>query len=155
MNDTHRDSLIKNIENNLKDFQIIFRMLPRNQQTDKTIRNNDLIDFFGTLTAIEEDILEMRLKKIIDQENPYLPAIRLENLRRLNSSYQLSLLDLMQRYLEQKERILQFINKTPTYNWDRTGVHELEGHVTFEEFIRRIIKNDQNNLHTLKAKFQN
>lgn len=155
MKDTNRMSLIKSIENNLKDFQVIFRMLPRNHDTGTAIKNHELKDFFGTLTAIEEDILEMRLRKIIDQENPYLPAIRLENLRILGSSYQLSVLELMKRYIEQKIKILQFINKTPIYYWDKTGVHELEGHVTFEEFIRRLIKNDQNNLHALKTKFQN
>ncbi|NOQ98335.1 MAG: hypothetical protein GQ561_09235 [Calditrichae bacterium] len=155
MNETHRMSLIQNVEKSLKDFQIFFRMLPRNQKTDSVIKNHELKDFFGNLTVIEEDILEMRLKKIINQEHPYLPAIRIENLKIMRNLYQLSLLDLMQHYLVQKEKILKFINNIPIYYWERTGVHELEGHVTFEELIRRIIKNDQNNLLVLKTKFKN
>jgi hypothetical protein len=155
MKDNHRESLIKNIEKNLRDFQIIYRRLPRNHGTESVIMNHELKDFFGILTAIEEDILEMRLKKIVDQENPYLPAIRKENLKSMSGYYQLSLPDLMRGYLLQKEEILKFINNIPFYNWERTGVHELEGHVTFEELIRRIIKNDQNNLDAIKAKVQN
>jgi len=155
MNETHRMSLIQNVENNLKDFQIILRILPRDQKTDSVIKSHALKDFFGNLTAIEEDILEMRLKKIINQEHPYLPAIRIENLKLVSNLYQLSLLDLVQHYLVLKEKILRFINNIPIYYWERTGVHELEGHVTFEELIRRIIKNDQNNLLVLKTKFKN
>ena len=155
MNENNRMSLIKNIENNLKDFQIIFRMLPKNQNPDSIKNDHELKDFFGSLTVVEEDVLEMRLKKIINQEHPYLPAIRPENFQLMNNFYKISLLDLIHNYLVLKEKILTFINNIPIYYWERTGVHELEGHVSFEELIRRIIKNDKNNLHALKMKFKN
>jgi hypothetical protein len=130
-------------------------MIPRNRKPGSSANDKELKDFFCILTVIEEDILEMRLKKIIDQEHPYLPAIRFENLADMINCHQLSLQELVQNYLAQKERILKFINRIPIYHWERTGVHEFEGHVSFEELIRRIIKNDKNNLHLLKMKFKN
>jgi predicted CopG family antitoxin len=148
-------TLIKNVEKNLKDFQVVFKTIPRNPIQNPIFRDHELKNFFSNLTAIEEDILEMRLKKIVEREHPYLPAIRLESLKNMGNYYQSSLLDLIKAYLRQKEKLLDFINKIPLYYWERTGVHELEGHVSFEEFIRRLIKNDKNNLHILKMKFNN
>ena len=92
------------------------------------------------------------MKKIIDQENPYIPAIHPEAVKNSMSGQNTSLPYLIQKYLSQKESIIKYINNVPFFYWDRTGVHELEGHVTFEEFVRRLIKNDNSNIAALKKK---
>lgn len=155
MNETYRLSLINNLEKNIKDFQLILNKIPESPEVDSLTGKGDLKDFFCTVTAVEEDVLKMRLKKIVEEEHPYLPAIQVEKLKIAEEYYQYSLTDLVRQFLVQKEEILKFINKIPYYYWERTGVHELEGHVTFEEFVQRLIRNDQINLNQLKEKFKN
>jgi len=155
MNETYRLSLINNLAKNIKDFQVMLKRMPEEVEVESLSRNDELKDFFCTVTAVEEDVLKMRLKKIVEEEHPYLPAIRIDYFKLNSEYYQHSLNDLVQQFLLQKEEILRFINKIPYYHWERTGVHELEGHVTFEEFVQRLIRNDQVNLHQLKEKFKN
>jgi hypothetical protein len=154
MNEAYCKSLIKNIESNLKDFQSILNHLPDNIGDEFSGNSHELFNLFSTLTAVEEDVFEMRLKKIIDQENPYLPAIHPEEVRDSSPVKNSSLNQLIEKYLNQKESIVKYLYKVPFFYWDRTGVHELEGHVSFEEFIRRLIKNDNSNITALKKKIQ-
>jgi len=155
MNETYRLNLINNLEKNIKDFQVILKKVPNNPEVNLLTGKGELRDFFCTVTAVEEDVLEMRLKKIVEEEHPYLPAIQIDKLKVSEEYYRYSLSDLVKQFLVQKEEILKFINKIPYYYWERTGVHELEGHVTFEEFVQRLIRNDQINLHQLREKFIN
>jgi len=152
MNEAYCKSIIKNVENNFKDFQILLSGIPENTDVERGNITRELTELFATLTAIEEEVFEMRLKKIIDIENPYIPAISPETVRDSVSQQNQSLLNLVQEYLSQKESIIKFLYRVPFFYWDRTGVHELEGHVTFEEFIRRLIKNDNSNISVLKKK---
>ena len=152
MNEAYCKSLIKNVENNFKDFQFLLSRIPENTDDKQKDISRELTDLFATLTAIEEDVFEMRLKKIINLENPYIPAISPEAVRDSISQEHQSLLNLVKKYLSQKESIIKFLYRVPFFYWDRTGVHELEGHVTFEEFIRRLIKNDNSNISVLKKK---
>jgi hypothetical protein len=152
MNEAYCKSLIQNVEKNLEDFQVLLNPLPEINSGETENNSHDLIDLFATLAAVEEDVFEMRLKKIIDQENPYIPAIYPEAVKNSVSRQNTSLSYLIQKYLNQKESIIKYINNIPFSYWDRTGVHELEGHVKFEEFVRRLIKNDNSNIAALKKK---
>ena len=51
------------------------------------------------------------------------------------------------------QELIRLLHSTPAIYWDRTGFHELEGHVTFEEFVRRMIRKDKNNLSYLQEEF--
>jgi hypothetical protein len=152
MNEAYCKSIIKNVENNFKDFQILLSGIPDDTDSEPKNIARELTELFATLTAIEEEVFEMRLKKIINLENPYIPAISPEAVKNSISYQNQSLLNLVQKYLSQKESIIKFLYRVPFFYWDRTGVHELEGHVTFEEFIRRLIKNDNSNISVLKKK---
>ncbi len=153
MTDSYRSNLIKNIEENLHDFQSVLDSFTRQKTSDEDLPENDLLDFFRTVTAVEEDVLEMRLKKIIERENPYLPAIHIDRLKQEAVANHKSLSKLIDKFIYQKKEILKFLYNIPAFYWDRTGFHELEGHVTFEEFIRRMIRNDKINLAQLRENF--
>ena len=152
MNEAYCKSLIQNVEKSLGDFQVLLNPPHKINNGEAGNNSHDLMNLFATLAAVEEDVFEMRLKKIIDQENPYIPAIHPEAVKNSVSGQNTSLPYLIQKYLNQKESIIKYINNVPFFYWDRTGVHELEGHVTFEEFVRRLIKNDNSNIEALKKK---
>lgn len=153
MTDSYRSNLIKNIEENLHDFQSILDPVTTSQEPHEEIPQVQLVEFLQTVTAVEEDVLEMRLKKIIERENPYLPAIQVDRLKQQELKNQKSLHKLINKFLHQKMEIIKFLYNVPVFYWDRTGFHELEGHVTFEEFIRRMIRNDKLNLTLLRENF--
>jgi hypothetical protein len=152
MNEAYCKSLLKDIQSNLQNFEALLSQLPVKAEKDSNNKSGEVKDLLFTLTAVEEDVFEMRLKKIIDQENPYIPAIYPEKVKNSYTQEDSSLSALVQKYLKQKESIVKYLNHVPFFYWDRTGVHELDGHVTFEELIRRFIRNDKGTIESLKKK---
>src|SRR4030042_6305355 len=146
MNEVYRKSRIKNIEENFKDFQSILYSLQQKDSEENRSSSDTLRDFFTTLMAVEEDVFEMRLKKIIDRENPYLPAIIPDKIKRQNYYDDGTLQEVIEKFLEQKKKLIKFLLNVPYGSWEKTGFHEVEGHVTFEEFIRRMIRNEKLNM---------
>jgi len=103
---------------------------------------------------VENEILEFRLKKIQEMENPYLPAIdinKIESMYKIQNSNQLEIL--CERFLALRKNLLQFLYATPGSNWERTGLHERDGHITFKELVQRMIRKDREILHRLQEKF--
>ena len=153
MTEFYHKSLIKNIEENFNDFQSILHLLKQKDPEDDGSDAETLRDFFTTLMAVEEDVFEMRLKKIIDRENPYLPAIIPDKIKRQNYYQDDSLPEVIEKFLAQKKKLIKFLTNVPYGSWEKTGFHELEGHVTFEEFIRRMIRNDRLNMSAIRDKY--
>jgi len=153
MSELYRKSLIKNIEENYNDFQSVLLSLGQLTPESDESTAEVLKDFITTLMAVEEDVFEMRLKKIIDRENPYLPAIVPDKIKRNNYYQEGTLEELIQKFLEQKKKLIKFLVNVPSMSWEKTGFHELEGHVTFEEFIRRLIRNDKLNVSQIRDKY--
>ncbi len=151
MNELSKKSLIKIAEESYEHFMSILATLTQEIPGQSEFQENNLKAFFNLQTAIEEDVFEMRLKKIIDRENPYIPAIRTTNLPGTEKYDHQALQELIGLYLEQKKEVIKFLYNVPAFYWNRSGFHELEGHVTFEEFIKRMINNDKKNLQNLLA----
>jgi hypothetical protein len=146
--------LIEGVKKTSNDFNKILMSFKNKKNVEQGMpKTRELFSFFSTLTAVEEDVIEYRLKKIIREEHPYLPAIDIDKIQQkyiLNSE---SLSTLFDKFLEQREELIRLLHSTPAIYWDRTGFHELEGHVTFEEFVRRMIRKDKNNLIYLQEEF--
>lgn len=150
MNRLSQQDFLRNIKNSYREFNTILAPLKKRVDDSSYLRMTELKNFISFLIAVEEDVIEMRLKKIIDEENPYLPAIDAKKLRQRNYHNSSSLKKIIDTFLEQRLDLVKFLQAIPSDIWNRTGVHELEGHVTFEEFIRRILKNDQINIAHLR-----
>ncbi len=146
MNRLSQQDFVRNVKNSYREFNTILAPLRKRVNDPRRIRMAELKNFISFLIAVEEDVIEMRLKKIIEEENPYLPAIDTEKLKQKNFYNSDSLKKIIDTFLEQRLDLVKFLQTIPSDIWNRTGVHELEGHVTFEEFIRRILKNDQINI---------
>lgn len=108
----------------------------------------------GQLTDLENEIVELRLKKILKEEHPYLPQINIEKLKQ-NSLYDnLTIIQLCDHFIQQKKEILKLLYSIPSENWNRTGVHEMEGHVAFKELVRRMVEKDKQILGDFKSNFK-
>ncbi|HQU74087.1 MAG: hypothetical protein KDI06_03715 [Calditrichaeota bacterium] len=105
-----------------------------------------LTEFLNIQMEIQDEVVNFRLKKIIKEERPYIPQIRQE---RLGNGHRPNLGQTAQRFLQQRRELLKLLNSLPREYWDRTGFHETEGHITFREFIRRMVDKDQQVLQQL------
>jgi hypothetical protein len=155
MANSSKQEIIETVEQNYKSFNNILITVKGKSSPDQALKENQLKSFFGTLVAIEEDVIELRLKKIIKEEHPYLPAINVQQIKEQNFYDREPLNKLIDKFLVLRQQLCQFIQQIPFFEWDRTGFHELEGHVSFEEFVRRIIKNDQRNISYLRKDLNN
>jgi hypothetical protein len=148
------NELIQTLEKNFKSFKMLLNPLKKGINDKKSPSDAYMIkNFLGTLTAIEEDVIEFRLKKILREEHPYLPAIHPEEIKYKITFEENSIKELLEKFLNQREYLVQFLWETPSVRWERTGFHELEGHVPFVEFVRRMIKKDLSNISYIKKQF--
>lgn len=133
------EELIDSVEGNLQQYD---QTLDRIQQSGDN-SSSQLTELLKELVDIQEEVVDFRLKKILREENPYLPAIHPEKIRHDLPDQQFSLTEIQNLFLTRRRELVRFLNLTPAENWSRTGVHELEGHITFKELIRRMIEKDK------------
>jgi len=144
--------LIDLFEENFRDFSALLRQLEgnSNQKTPIQLPSDSQISL-GQLANLEDEIIELRLKKILKEEHPYIPQINIEKIKN-NSPYErLPLPQIRDHFLKQKKELLKLLYSLPSDNWNRTGVHEMEGHVAFKEFIRRMTVKDKQILGHFKS----
>ncbi|HQU74823.1 MAG TPA: hypothetical protein PKV71_03695 [Calditrichia bacterium] len=101
-------------------------------------------------TQIDDEIVDFRLMKILREENPYLPQI---NLARFSGMGQSCPRQHLENLLRQRRHLMRRLHGLPTNQWERTGVHEIEGHVTFKELVRRMIEKDRQVINTCRNIF--
>ncbi len=133
------EELINSVAGNLQQYD---QMLGRIQPFGNA-GSSKLAEFLKELVDIQDEIVDFRLKKILQEENPYLPAIRLEKIKQNVPNQQVSLDEIRKMFILRRQELIRFLNLIPAENWSRTGVHELEGHITFKELIRRMIEKDK------------
>jgi len=142
--------LINSFESHFREYYQLLNKL--NEGNLSYIPNNsswNLRDLLEMLADLEDEIIDYRLKKILEEEHPYLPQIRMERIRRNRIYRNFPLSRLVHHILQQRRSFLQLLYSLPPEKWERTGVHELEGHITFKEFVRRMIEKDKEILNQL------
>ena len=145
--------LIKLFEKNFLEYSRLIRKLGDDDANEPSIQSlTELKMHIRQLADIEEEIVEWRLKKILKEEHPYLPTINIQALH--NSNQEQPFLDICNHFLKKKKEVLKILYSLPADNWDRTGVHESEGHVPFKEFIRRMTEKDQQILGDFKSSLE-
>jgi hypothetical protein len=144
--------LIRIFEENFLEYSRLLRKLNKENPQESTSRFlPDSEISIAQLTSLETEIIELRLKKILKEEHPYIPQINLEKLNHNSAFDSLPLIQICDQFLRQKKEVLKLLYSLPTENWDRTGVHEMEGHVAFKELIRRMIIKDKQILGNFKS----
>lgn len=143
--------LIDSFEKNFIEYSRLLRKLKK-KYSDESITSfgYDSEISLGQLANIESEIVELRLKKILKEEHPYIPHLNLEKLKENSSFDNLTLIQLCDHFLHQKKELLKLLYSIPSENWNRTGVHEMEGHVAFKELVRRMVVKDQQILGNFK-----
>lgn len=141
--------LIHQIEANYRDyFQLLTKFFPTPTAPINPDVARKLSIFFTKLNNVEDEVIEFRLKKIIEIEHPYFPVIEPEHA--IVAIEQKPLYALIQDFLKRRRDLVKFLFSIPLQDWDRTGVHAVEGHVSFFELVQRMAKQDKKNLSFLK-----
>lgn len=137
------NELIVSLEGNFQRYsEILYRIGENTNGTDYPQHSYQVKDMLCTLADLQSEVINFRLKKILKEENPYLPQIRIKRVRQRNPHQRDSVAQLAQAFLAQRKELLQLLHTLPIGSWERTGVHEVEGHVSFREFVRRMVEKD-------------
>lgn len=145
---------IEQIEFDSKNYIEIFRTLESRFPTLNSSSRKELIRELATQIALEDEVLQFRLRKILREENPYLPAIKTE---KVVNNFVLNFEDLARlkiAFLGLRRELLELLHNLPIEAWDRTGVHELEGHVPLREFVRRLVEKSNRCLHHIQVELE-
>ena len=103
----------------------------------------DIRQLLEVLADLEDEIIDLRLKKILEEEHPYLPRIEMERIKADRLYRDLTTAQLVEHVLHQRRELLKLLYSLPREQWQRTGVHEVEGHITFQELVRRMVEKDR------------
>ena len=108
----------------------------------KGSKTNELKELINKQIQIEEDIFELRFKKIIETQDPYLPPLDFEldqkNFYTVAPNLNLSL----EQLIKLKLKIMNFILNLPNTSYDRYGYHWNEGHISLGQLVNRYVNND-------------
>lgn len=138
--------LIQDLETNLRQYDAILNQIVQAIPGENPPAIKELL---STLSGIQDEIVDYRLKKILKEEHPYIPQIRAEKYNDKSLQQPYSVDQLAQNFLTQRRELLKLLYTLPRESWNRTGVHEKEGHISFKELIRRMIAKDQEILSKL------
>lgn len=142
--------LIRSLEGNFRQYHHLLQHVSRTPDTALSgIEDAQLREIIGVLTDIQDEVVEYRLKKILKEEHPYIPTIKVEKIKQNGHHQHTPLPQLVEMFLAQRKALLQLLQATPTATWNRTGVHESEGHISFQEIIRRMAEKDRQVLANL------
>lgn len=131
--------LIKSIEGNFREYYRILNSLEEEVALPGSGGvPRHIVDLLVALVEIQDEIVDFRLKKILKEEHPYLPKLEVHQLRRQQGDDLPSFKELCERFLTKRKELLKLLYSLPLENWERTGVLEAEGHISFGEFVRRM-----------------
>ena len=142
--------LIESVEGNFHQYSNLLRKIWDNPNlSDMNQHSPHLNELLKTLADIQDEVIDFRLKKIISEEHPYLPQIQIDKLKQNGPHSKQPLRQVVEYFLQQRRSLVKLLNALPEENWERTGVHEVEGHVSFKELVRRMIEKDRKILSEL------
>lgn len=147
--------LINLFEKNFLEYSRLIRRIGENNSAESSIQSLSRLKIhIRQLARLEEEIVELRLKKILKEEHPYLPSIDIQNFNNNSSHQNQPFFEICNHFLKQRKELLKMLYSLPAENWNRTGVHEMEGHVAFKEFIRRMTEKDKQILGDFKSSLE-
>lgn len=136
--------LIQTIEGNFRQyFELLNKIEEASEYRSRNSEFPQLKELLYISAGIQDEILDYRLKKILQEEHPYIPQIKVEKIEKKSHHQNCSLTQLAESFLTQRRELLKLLYSLPIESWERTGVHEVEGHVSFKEFVRRMAEKDQ------------
>ena len=136
--------LIQYIEGNFRQYFEILNKIGETGENDHISGEPyEVRELLYTLAGIQDEVVDYRLKKILKEEHPYIPHIEVEKIKRKGQLQTCSLDQIVQNFLSQRRELLKLLYSLPMESWNRTGVLEKEGHVSFRELIRRLGEKDQ------------
>jgi hypothetical protein len=138
--------LIQDLESNFRQYYAILNQIVQTIPGENPPAIKELL---YSLSNIQDEVVDYRLKKILKEEHPYIPQIQVEKFSEKSFQQSCSLDQLAQNFLTQRRELLKMLYTLPRESWNRTGVHEKEGHISFKELIRRMVEKDQEVLSKL------
>lgn len=112
-------------------------------------------DMLQLLMEIHDEVFIFRLKKIVSENNPYMPPKDIMRLRLQRREGPLSIEKLLENFLQQRQEHEKLLCSLPAGDWQRTGLHASEGHISLEVLVRRLIEYDQDTLYLFEQILQN
>ncbi len=148
--------MVNRIEQNFREYHaLLMPVLEDNPAVNDPRKLQEIKNFCSRVAGVEADVIEMRLQKIQEEENPYIPVIETSHVKEINIDEAQNTRQIIRTFLNQRKELVQLLMGVPSDQWNRTGVHAEEGHLSFFEFVRRMIEKDSSNLKELRQKLKN
>ncbi len=147
--------LFKEAYQNFQEFEKVANVIPDFIQVHKSGEKvKQILDILLIMVIVQEEVVELRLNKILRLEHPYLPLLDIQKIIEQRRKQNLSIHELINDFLTQRKQFLKLLENLPRDSWQRTGFHEVEGHVTFQELVKRMNEKDTRLIAQLKELVQ-
>lgn len=140
--------LIRLHEQNFHHYKKLFNQLKKDNSFQQ---QGEIKGLLHQLVCIHDEVINYRLIKILSEEHPYIPQIRLNRLSINSHLFAMGTSQIVDHFLNQRMGLLSLIRTLGEDEWCRKGLHEREGHVSFGEFVERMAKKDEDVLKRLQA----
>lgn len=101
------------------------------------------------LADLESEVFAVRLRQVLDEDLPLMKAID-PDARARDFGYQgQDVQGNIRRLLEARAQNIRLIQPAPPEAWDRVGVHERRGPMSFREIVEGMANHDQNHLRQI------
>jgi uncharacterized damage-inducible protein DinB len=98
--------------------------------------------------AYVEKLFLARLKRVLSEEQPFLPEIT-SNETAHQSAHKLP--RLLARFEEARGETISFLQATTDSGWDRTAIHETRGETDFRRLAELLLEHDVEHLNQVAA----
>jgi uncharacterized damage-inducible protein DinB len=109
-----------------------------------------LADILNHLVYVEERY-QVRLKRVVEEERPFLPYIPPDE---TSHDPQASLAELLARFAEARATTLALLTDLPAGSWQRRAVHETLGETSFRFLAQFLVDHDTEHLNQLVEALQ-
>ncbi|MFP5263941.1 MAG: DinB family protein [Blastocatellia bacterium] len=152
MDQRDKDRIIWNLKSLPNELEDLLKDLDEETLRWRPIPNKwSIKEIMCHLRDMERESYLARYRKMISEENPFLPNVDQDRLAYERDYINQDARAALEEFKRIREETVETLQDLPPEAWARGGVHEFDGHMTIEFLVHRQIKgNDLNHLVQMK-----
>lgn len=96
------------------------------------------------------EIHELRMRRVVTEENPLLPAFDQEAYARDRKYQEEQTSTILPSFLEHRRAMVELVRGLPQDAWDRRGIHEETGPLSLRDLVQGAVNHDLEHLAQLR-----
>ena len=103
-----------------------------------------LTEILCYLRDLDREIITPRLYRVIEENNPYLPAVSTNDWAEKRDYQNESGMSALESFTQNRTELLNFLPNLPIQSWNRPAFEEESGPTTFDKMLGSLATHDQN-----------